>query len=103
MRIEINNEAQAGPALLRSWPSRWRRLHGVRGDRVRRTVCEIQRFKADFAIQRARLLGLCSRYGPTAVLAEQSSIGAPQLEALRLAGLQVQSWTARTGQRYSRS
>jgi hypothetical protein len=58
------------------------------------TVCEIQRFKADFAIQRTRLLGLCSRYRPAAVLAEQNSIGAPQLEALRLAGLHVQSWTA---------
>jgi len=58
------------------------------------TVCAIERFKADFAMQRTRLQGLCSRYRPAAVLAEQNSIGAPQIQALRVSGLSVQSWTA---------
>ena len=58
------------------------------------TVCAIERFKADFSMQRTRLHGLCSRYRPAAVLAEQNSIGAPQIQALRASGLAVQSWTA---------
>jgi hypothetical protein len=58
------------------------------------TVCAIERFKADFALQRVKLQGLCSRFRPAAVLAEANSIGAPQISALRASGLNVQSWTA---------
>jgi hypothetical protein len=58
------------------------------------TICGIERFKADFSGQRMRLQALCSRYRPSAVLCEQNSIGAPQIEALRSSGLAVQSWTA---------
>ena len=56
------------------------------------TVCEIERFKADFSMQRTKLLGLCSRFRPAGVLAEQNSIGAPQIQALRSSGLAVQAW-----------
>ena len=58
------------------------------------TICVIERFKADFALQRVRLAGLVSRFRPAAVLAEENSIGAPMLSALRASGISVQGWTA---------
>jgi hypothetical protein len=58
------------------------------------TICAIERFKADFALQRVRLAGLVSRFRPAAVLAEENSIGAPMLSALRASGISVQGWTA---------
>jgi len=58
------------------------------------TICAIERFKADFALQRVRLAGLISRFRPAAVLAEENSIGAPMLSALRASGISVQGWTA---------
>ena len=58
------------------------------------TICVIERFKADFALQRVRLAGLISRFRPAAVLAEENSIGAPMLSALRASGISVQGWTA---------
>lgn len=58
------------------------------------TICAIERFKADFALQRVRLAGLVSGFRPAAVLAEENSIGAPMLSALRASGISVQGWTA---------
>ncbi len=56
------------------------------------TVCAIERFKADFSLQRTRLQGLVSRFRPAAIIAEQNGIGAPQISELRKSGLQVQSF-----------
>jgi hypothetical protein len=56
-------------------------------------ICEISRFRADFATQRMRLQALCNKYRPSAVLAESNSIGGPQLQELRSHGLAVQGWT----------
>jgi hypothetical protein len=57
------------------------------------TVAAVERFKADFSMQRNKLQALCSRYMPTVVLAESNSIGAPQIAALRSSGLSVQGFT----------
>lgn len=46
----------------------------------------------EFPQQRARLRGLVDRFRPVAILAEQNSIGLPQLEELRRDGLRVQGF-----------
>jgi len=57
------------------------------------TLCHVDRFKASYEMQRARLRGLCERFRPAAVLCEGNSIGQPQIEALRRDGLSVQTFT----------
>jgi hypothetical protein len=56
------------------------------------TVCHVDRFHADYALQRTRLAALVERYHPAATLCEGNSIGQPQIEALRRTGLQVQTF-----------
>jgi hypothetical protein len=58
------------------------------------TVVQIERLKTSFALARQRLQGLVAQYSPAGILAETNSIGAPQVEALRAAGLHIQGWTA---------
>lgn len=57
------------------------------------TVCHVDRFRADYAMQRARLAALVDRFRPAAVLCESNSIGAPQISELRRSGLVVQGFT----------
>jgi hypothetical protein len=55
-------------------------------------VCHIERLRADYSMQRARLQGLCARFRPAAVLAESNSIGQGQIDELRRAGMSVQGF-----------
>ena len=57
------------------------------------TVCHIDRFRADYAMQRVRLQALIERFHPAAVLCESNSIGSPQIAELRRSGLAVQGFT----------
>lgn len=45
--------------------------------------------KVEYAVQRGRLLGLCDRFRPSVVLAEENSIGAPIIESLVRDGVPV--------------
>jgi hypothetical protein len=57
------------------------------------TVCHIDRFRADYAMQRMRLQALIERFHPAAVLCESNSIGSPQISELRRSGMAVQGFT----------
>lgn len=49
--------------------------------------------RVDYAVQRGRLMALTQRYKPTAILAEQNSIGQPIIESLQRDGLPIRAFT----------
>jgi hypothetical protein len=55
-------------------------------------VCHADRFRSDYAMQRARLQGLCERFRPAVVMAEDNSIGQQQIDELRKSGMAVQKF-----------
>lgn len=58
-----------------------------------KTELEIDRFnKIEWAFQRGRLQALCSKWGVKDILAEQNSIGSPNIEELVNQGLPVRSF-----------
>lgn len=60
-------------------------------DAWRKEVMHIERFnQVDWALQRGRLKALADRYKPTTIIAEQNSMGDPNIEALQRENLPVQ-------------
>lgn len=63
-------------------------------DAITKQVVDIDRFnQISWAIQRGRLMGVCAKWGVEAVLAEENSIGSPNIEELQNAGLPVLGFT----------
>lgn len=58
----------------------------------RREVFSDRMLNTDFASQRLRLKALCEKFNRAVVLAEQNSIGQPQIEALQDIGVSVQGF-----------
>lgn len=72
----------------------WARSHDftviVVIDKYARQVVAIDRFnQIDWTLQRGRLMAMASKYDPDIILAESNSIGEPNIEELRKAGLSV--------------
>lgn len=60
-------------------------------DGITRTVLEVDRFnQINWSIQRGRVKALADKWQPMTILAEENSIGQPNIEALQAEGLPVQ-------------
>lgn len=58
-----------------------------------RQMVDMDRFNGvSWALQRGRLMTLCEKWKPTAIIAESNSIGSPNIEALQNEGLPVRGF-----------
>ncbi len=63
-------------------------------DAASKTEVYSDRFnQIDYAVQRGRLMAVCERYSPTAIIAESNAMGEPIIEQLQRDGLPVTGFT----------
>ncbi len=67
-------------------------------DATTRSLAHLERFtQVEYAVQVGRLQGLCLRFRPDLVIAEQNAMGGPLVEQLQREGLPVQPFTMTAG------